>query len=140
MEFYIAILVSIIFFILIYSLIGRNIENKKNFQVITNFESSSAVLQFVMEKSYDITFKDKLLVYSVEGMKIDDKQFGLYSKDFGSLVLKMMGPRLRSELTYVFGDEETLLFNIIDFFNTKYENDEIRKSQQEKLMNPEETT
>lgn len=140
MEFYIAILVSIIFFILIYSLIGRNIENKKNFQVITNFESYSAVLQFVMEKSYDITFKDKLLVYSVEGMKIDDKQFGLYSKDFGSLVLKMMGPRLRSELTYVFGDEETLLFNIIDFFNTKYENDEIRKSQQEKLMNPEETT
>jgi hypothetical protein len=94
----------------------------------------------MMEKAYDITFKDKMLLYSIEGMKVDDKQFATFSKNFASLVFKMMGPRLRNEIVYVFGDEETLLFNMMDFFNTRYENDEIRKAQQEKIMNPPETT
>jgi hypothetical protein len=40
----------------------------------------------------------------------------------------------------MFGDEETLFFNLVDYFNTTYENDEIRKDQQEKLMNSEGTT
>jgi hypothetical protein len=139
MEFYIGLLVIIVFFVLVYRLYIKNAEAKKNFQVVSNFESYNAVLQFIMEKAYDITFKDKLLVYSVEGMKIDDKQFSTFSKDFANLVFKMMGPRLRNEMVYVFGDEDTLLFNFMDFFNTKYENDEIRKAQQDKLMNPEET-
>jgi len=138
MQFYIALLVVIIFFVLVYRLFAKNIENKKNFQVISNFESYNVVQQFIMEKAYDITFKDKLLLYSIEGMKIDDRQFSTFSKDFANLVFKMMGPRLRNEMIYVFGDEDTLLFNIMDFFNTKYENDEIRKTQQEKIMNPEE--
>ena len=140
MEFYIALLSGIIFFALIYRAISKNIENKKNFQVVSNFESYNAVLQFIMEKAFDITFKDKILLFSMEGMKIDDKQFAVFSKDFASLVFKLMGPRLRSELTYVFGNEDTLIFNMMDFFNTGYENDEIRKAQQEKIMNPEETT
>ena len=139
MEFYIGILVCIVFFGLIYNIILKNIEFKKSFQIIANFESYNAVLQFIMEKAYDITFKDKLLVYSIEGIKIDDKQFETFSKDFAGLVFKMMGPRLRNEITYVFGDEDTLLFNMMDFFNTKYENDEIRKTQQEKIMNSEES-
>lgn len=139
MEFYIALLVCIIFFVYIYKVILKSIEIKKNFQVISSFESYNAVLQFIMEKAYDITFKDKLLLYSVEGMKVDDKQFSTFSKDFAGLVFKMMGPRLKNELIYVFGDEDTLLFNMLDFFNTKYENDEIRKTQQDKIMNPEET-
>jgi hypothetical protein len=139
MQFYIGLLVVIIFFVLVYRLFDKNIESKKNFQVISNFESYNAVLQFIMEKAYDITFKDKLLIYSVEGMKISDKEFSIFSKDFANLVFKMMGPRLRGEMIYVFGDEDTLLFNFMDFFNTKYENDEIRKAQQEKIMNSEET-
>ena len=140
MEFYLSLLACIVFFGLIYGVILKSIESKKNFQVISNFESYNAVLQFVMEKAFDITFKDKMLLYSIEGMKISDKQFEEYSKDFANLVFKLMGPRLASELVYVFGNADTLLFNMMDFFNTKYENDEIRKAQQDKIMNPEETT
>ena len=140
MEFYLSLLACIVFFGLIYGVILKSIESKKNFQVISNFESYNAVLQFVMEKAFDITFKDKMLLYSIEGMKISDKQFEEYTKDFANLVFKLMGPRLASELVYVFGNADTLLFNMMDFFNTKYENDEIRKAQQDKIMNPEETT
>jgi len=140
LYFFVSISVVIFLFILSYRLVSTFLENKKAYQVISNFESYNAALQFLMKKAYDITYKDKLLVYSMEATRIDDKQFGVVSKDFANLTLKIMGPRLRKEFVYMFGDDQTLFFNLVDYFNTTYENDEIRKAQQEKLMNPEETT
>jgi len=140
LYFFVSVAVVIFLFVLSYRLITSFLENKKVYQIISNFESYNAALQFIMKKSYDITYKDKLLVYSMEATRINDKQFGVVSKDFANLTLKIMGPRLRKEFLYMFGDEETLFFNLVDYFNTTYENDEIRKDQQEKLMNSEETT
>ena len=140
LYFFVTIAVVIFLFIFLYRLVISFRDNKKVYQIVSNFESYNTTLQFIMKKAYDITYKDKLLVYSMEGVKIDDKQFGAISKDFATLVLKIMGPRLHREFVYLFGDEETLLFNLVDYFNSTYENDEIRKDQQDKLMNPEEET
>jgi hypothetical protein len=107
---------------------------------MTNFESYAAVLEYHMNKAFDMIYKDKLMIYSIEGMKVDDKQFGYVSKDFANLVLKLIGPTLKEEFIFLYGNEDTLFFNMVEFFNTKYELDEIQKSASSSIMNTEDTS
>lgn len=87
-----------------------------------------------MEKAYDIIHKDKILIYSLEATKLPDKDFNIYSKEFIRLVFKLLGPVLTSEFLKFFGDYDTFTFYLAEFFNSKYESDEIRKASMENLM------
>ena len=40
---------------------------------------------------------------------------------------------LHSELVILYGNEDTFIFNLIEYFNTGYEEDEIRKSSLESI-------
>jgi hypothetical protein len=113
-----------------------------NLEIIKNFESYVTILEYHMNKAYDIIFKDQIMIYSIEATKIDDKHFEEVSKQFITLTLKLLGNTIQQELEYLYGDKETLLFNITEYFNRKYEDDEIRKTSQKNLMeneNDEET-
>jgi len=81
-----------------------------------------------MQKAYDIIYKDKILVYSLEAMRIKDSDFNAIIQDFVRLVIKFLGPTLHQEFLYLYGDHDTLMFNMVEFFNTRYEEDEVRKS------------
>ena len=110
------------------------------FRSINNFESYVAVLQVHMDKAYTIIYKDKLLVYSTEGMKVNDIEFSAIAKAYTMLVLKLIGSTLREEFIFLYGNEETLLFNIVEYFHSKYENDEIQKSVTDKMMNTDDNS
>lgn len=105
-----------------------------NLDVVKNFESYIVVLEYHMKKAYDIIFKDQIMIYSLEAMKLDTKQFKEASKKFAKLVLKLVGPRLQKEFEYIYGDQETLLFNITEYFNTRFEEDEVRRCAQQRMM------
>ena len=130
------ILISI-FGIFAYSIINKKIEGSRRSEVIKNFPSYVATLQHTMDKSYEIIYRDKVLIFSLEGMKIDDAHFAAISRDFMALTLKFLGPTLSKEMEYLYGDKDTLYFNIIEYFNSKFEDDEIRKSARERMMDDE---
>jgi len=109
-------------------------KKEQNLQYVINFETYIGVQSLFIEKAYDIIHKDRMLIYSIEATKIDDKQFNEFAKDFASLVIKLMGPMLTNEFTNLYGDEDTFLFNLMEVFSTKYEGDEIRKDAIENLM------
>ena len=109
-------------------------QHKKREGFILKFTDYTAVLSFFMEKAYDIIHKDKILIYSIEATKLPDKDFGIYSKEFIRLVVKLAGPVLTSEFVNIFGDEATFAFYLVEYFNSKYEGDEIRKASIENLM------
>lgn len=109
-------------------------KKEQNLQYVINFETYIGVQSLFIEKAYDIIHKDRMLIYSIEATKIDDKQFNEFAKDFASLVIKLMGPMLTNEFTNLYGDEDTFLFNLMEVFSTKYESDEIRKDAIENLM------
>ena len=98
---------------------GRYID--KFFEYIT-------VLEYFMNKSYEIIYKDRILTYSLEATKLPDKEFNVVTEDFIRLTIKFMGPNIFNEMKNVYGNEDTLIFNMVEFFNTKYESDEIRKN------------
>lgn len=87
-----------------------------------------------LEKAFNIIYKDRILVFSMEGTKPSEKDFNRYSVDFINLVLKLLGPNLKEELVYLYGNEETLLFTMAEYFNTKSEDDEIKQASIDKLM------
>jgi len=105
-----------------------------NADLMKNFDSYVVILELFMNRAYDIIFKDQILIYSVEATKLDNKHFEEISKQFMTLVLKLMGKTLQQEFEYLYGDKETLLFNITEYFNRRYEDDEIRKASQKNLM------
>jgi len=106
----------------------------KKFQ-IKNFETYMILLEFVMKKSYEIIHKDRILIYSLESTMLQEHEYQAALKDFINLTLKFLGPSLKKELIDFFGDEENLLFNIAEYFNTTYEGDEVRRNATDNLMN-----
>lgn len=128
--FFISLFVSVI---LILNIQDRNRMMKK----IETFPSYLSLLEYHMLKAYDIIYKDKILIYSLEGIKINDSDFNMISKSFVKLVLKLLGENLTNEFIELYGSEETLLINIIEYFNTKVENDEIRERAKDNIINEE---
>lgn len=106
-------------------------------RMIKNYNAYTAILQYNMDKAYETIYKDSILIYSVEATKIPDKDFNAYTRDFVLLVQKLLGPRLVKEFIYLYGNYDTFAFNVADYFNRKYEDDEIRKDSIENLMESE---
>lgn len=107
-------------------------KNKQLF--IKKFVEYDAILHINMEKAYNIIHKEKILVYSLEAVKLPEEHINGVSRDFVTLVIKFLGPNLYKEYLNVYGDYETFVFNLLDYFNTKYEDDEIRKVSIQDLM------
>lgn len=129
------ILLSLMCFSLIFSLLVlRIINDNKRLKYIEKFDLYISVLDFHMKKAYDIIYKDKLMIYSVEATKITESQFNTYSKDFVTLVLLFIGPKFQKNFSEMYGGEETFFFNLVDYFNSRYESDEIRETATNELI------
>ena len=113
----------------------QNIDKKRHMMV--NFETYAGILTYHMEKAFDIIHKDQILIYSLEATGISEEHFDSASQSFGRLVIKMLGPMLYRELVYMYGNEDTLIFNITEYFNTRYETDAIRQQALENLSEEE---
>ena len=115
------------------------LKNKNQLDSIINFASYLAILSYYMEKSYDIIHKSDVLVYSIDGLRLTEEDEEKAVKEYTKLVLKFLGSTMKDELVNnIYGDEETLIFNIVEYFTDRYANDEIRESSMNSVMNNEE--
>ena len=105
--------------------------------MIKDFADYTSVLQFHMEKAYDIIHKDRVLIYSLEATRVPEEKINIATKDFITLVEKLLGPRLRKEFIFLYGNYETFAFMMVEYFNTRYEDDEIRKTSISDMMESE---
>jgi len=131
------ILLIILIFYFTLTILKSNNKNINLSNYIINFSSYMAVLSYHMDKAYEIIYKDRILIYSIEATKLNNNEFRVVARDFLTLVLKMLGPNLINEFIILYGNEETLYFNITEYFNTKFENDEIRKSATDSIIDKE---
>jgi len=109
----------------------------KSKQMINNFADYRAVLQIHLDRAYEIIHKDRILVYSLEASRLPEEEINIISKDFIILVEKLIGPRLHDEFIFLYGNYETFVFNLAEYFSTRYEEDEIRKSSVNEMMESE---
>jgi hypothetical protein len=134
----ILITIGIVIGFIVLLLCGRSIFlHKKRETMMTNFESYLAVLQYHMEKSYNMVHKDQILVYSLEATTLPDAEYNKASFDFIKLVEKLLGPTLIKEIVFLYGNYDTFVFNLAEFFDTRYDEDEIRKTSVDDMMQKE---
>ncbi len=123
-------------FLIVFIFCFRYVLNKKHiYQVMKDFSIYDAILNINMEKAYNIIHKEKVLIYSLEAQRIPEEHINVISKDYVNLVIKFLGPQLYNEYIFLFGNYETFVFTLLDYFNSNYENDEIRKESLSDLMN-----
>ncbi len=106
---------------------------------IEKFPHYKIVLEECLEKAFDMIYKDRIIVYSIEGVRPNASEFKAISLDYGRLVIKILGPNLTKEFIFLYGNLDTFLFNVMEYFNARSENDEIKEASIDKLMNQEET-
>ena len=135
LGFFSAIIATVIYGInRAYETVNTISYKKANVEKIKAFDSYLAFLHYHMERSYDIVHKDQILLYSIEGIKLEEQKLELAAKHFIRITLDFIGPIMKQELIDLYGDEETLLLNISEFFSTKYEDDAIRDESIQGIM------
>jgi len=107
-----------------------------------NYTNYIAILQYHMEKAYNMVHKDKILVFSLEGLRPREEDIERIAKDFANLTIQLLGNKFYTELTEFYGNDESLFKNLFEYFNTRFEDDEIREATVDKLTEsePEEPT
>lgn len=128
---------ALIFFIASIVIVYRKKDSVKIERMIQNFVSYESVLKYFMDKAYELVYKEDIMIYSIEAMGIKEADIDKVAKKFTRLVLKLLGPRLITEFSYLYGNEETFLLQIVEYFNTRYESDEIRKTSLDNLKEKE---
>lgn len=132
--------ISVSFSIILFSLSNsKKIGTNNRVNKIKNSDSYISVLHVQMEKAYQMVYKNRILPYSMDAYGLDENNYNAALRDFNNLVLRLLGPNLQEDLIDFFGNYETLAMNMSDFFNNKYENDEVRKTSFGNLMNQENT-
>jgi len=131
--YYISIFVILVF-VISYNKITKYLEFKKRQSYVDKHNSYIGVLDYYLEKAFDIIYKDRILVYSMSATKPDEDDIKKISIDFAKLTYKLLGANLIKEFIYLYGDEDTFVFTIIEFFNTKSEDDEIKQSSIDQIM------
>lgn len=109
----------------------------KRLYYIRHFKDYVSVLEYHMDKAYDIVHKDKILAFSLDAYRVPEEEVSAISKEFVRLVRKYIGPTLLREFIQLYGDEDTILFIILEYFGRRYEEDEIRKSAMDNLTQEE---
>ena len=132
---YLTIVTSVLSIILFCIILFRKKQQVASIESIKNFDSYISVLIYHMSKAFNIIYKDRILIYSIEGTKHTERDIDLISRDYCSLVLKMLGKSLTEQFIILYGDKKTLLFNILEYFNSKYEDDSIRQSSIDSMVN-----
>ena len=128
--FVVVIIIYLLFILTTY------LNRKRREYLIKNYTDYASILEYHQNRAYNIIYKDRLLIYSLEATKITDEEFEVISKDYVYLLLRMLGPTLEKEFIDLYG-YDSLFFNSIEYFNKRYEEDEIRKESVDNLMNQE---
>jgi hypothetical protein len=105
----------------------------KRYMYTTKFQTYISILTYHMEKAYDIVHKDKILIFSIEATRPNEKDIDVAVKEFCRLTIKFLGPMLYRELKNLYGTDDVLLFIMVEYFNSQYESDEIRSASVDNL-------
>jgi hypothetical protein len=88
-------LIIILFLFIILTKIYKNICLMRYCEKYENYIS---LLNYHMDICYQMIYKDKLLIYSIEATKINNKELLIVSKEFANLVLTMIGPNMKKNI------------------------------------------
>ena len=138
-------ILNILYFLLIllcsasaFKRVMEHLEKKENVKLVEKFVDIHSILSFHMDASYETIHKDNILVYSLDGVKPNEKDIDHLCHEFVKLTLKLAGPNMIKIFTELYGEDDNLFFVMMDYFNRRFEDDEIRASAVDTIQEGEE--
>jgi hypothetical protein len=131
------VIISGIFLVLLILFGVHFARSYRRVQYIKLFTNYRSVLEYHMDKAYEMVHRENILPYSLEAFRVTQSDYDKISQDFVRIVQKFIGPMILREFIYLYGDEDTFVFNLLEFFSMKYENDEIRQTAMEQITETE---
>jgi len=118
----------------------KYLDKKENKKLIENFVHIHAILTFHMDASYETIHKDNILVYSLDGLKPNEENIDDLCREFVKLTMKLAGSNMTDLFTELYGGDENMFFVMMDYFNRRFEDDEIRAQAIENIQDGDEDT
>lgn len=112
-------------------------DKRETTKLVHDFDHIHAIMTFHMEAAYETIHKDNILVYSLDGTKPDEEDINKLGHEYVKLFMRLTGPVMFETFVNLYGDEETVFFVALDYFNRKFDDDEIRKSALENIQEGE---
>jgi hypothetical protein len=135
--YYLSSIILVVLFLI--SIVSIKVYNHmKRVSCIKNFPDYVVVLEYHLVRAYELVHKDEILIYSLEASRVREEDIDKVSEHFVRLVIKLIGPTLYKEFINLYGDDSTFIFNIIEYFNTRYEDDAIRNDAINEITSKEE--
>jgi len=116
------------------SIVQQYFKNIVDLQKIKEFKNYETLAEYYFNKAYNIIYKDKIMVYSAEGVSPNEDDIKEIQHIYLELLLQMMGKWIMENLSEYYGDESTVYFNALCYFDEKFENDSLRSSVIEKQI------
>lgn len=120
----IAIYISIIMFLIIL-IIYKIHRTFVRYIYLNKYKTYNDLLVHFLETSFDIIYKDQVAAYSFEGLKPSEFELETIQRNFVKLSLEIMGPNVNKILTGFYGNQKTLITNIVMYINQRLDRDEL---------------
>ena len=96
--------------------------------LMNKYKTILELYTYFLEQSYDIIYSDQLIAYTSSGVtKLPKEELETIERNFVKVTLDIMGYRNEQLLMQFFGDEKTLINNILIYFRRKLQSDQIAK-------------
>jgi hypothetical protein len=109
-------------------------DDKENEKLIERFVDLHSILAFHMEASYETIHKDNILTFSLDGVKPREEDIDKLSHEFVKLTMTLAGPNMMDTFIKLYGTDDNLFFVMMDYFNRRFEDDEIRAQAIENIQ------
>ena len=106
------------------------LSNRKVYRylLLNKYKSILDLLDYFLEKSYKVIYNDQLLAFVMAGSSnIPKNELETIERNFIKLSVEMMGNPNYKDFINFFGDEKTLINNMVVFFRRQLETDAITK-------------
>ena len=124
----IAQLINWSFLILVLFLILRFVKKLfVQYTMMNKYKTCIDLFDYFMDQSYQIIYKDQLLPFSTNGMVPGGDDLETSKRNFVKLNFQLMGPEVVNILIQFYGGRQVLITNMLTYFQSKLDDDEIMK-------------
>ena len=92
---------------------------------VNKYKNLVELQEFYCGVAYEFIYKDQILSFSSSGFKVNGDELETIKRNFVKLTMDFMGSNIVDILVSYYGNEESLIQNLLIWFSRKLDTDEI---------------
>ena len=103
--------------------------------LLNKYKTIIEMFTYFLDKAYSVIYNDQLIVYTSSGINksLPKEEIETIERNFIKLSIELMGKENEKTVRSFYGDESTMINNMLIFFRQKLESDTLAKLFSEKI-------